>query len=100
VAHRDDVPSPRGKLGIDRFFVELGISRDPPAILKNYAPGNANNNSGHVRHILQPHHAGLRYGGSCPRLMFFKTLAPIPKDGVVADCGVVCALLLAGVGLL
>jgi hypothetical protein len=31
-------------------------------------------------------------------MMFPKTLGTSPNDGVVADCGVVCALLLACAG--
>jgi len=42
------------------IIVQLGISQDPPANLKNTAAGTANNNSGRVRHISEPRRAGLR----------------------------------------
>jgi len=49
------------------IIVQLGISQDPPAILENSAAGKANNNSGRVRHIPEPHRARFGYGGFCPR---------------------------------
>jgi hypothetical protein len=48
------------------IIVQFGISQDPPAILKNGAAANANNNSGRGRQISEPRRAGLRYAGSCP----------------------------------
>ena len=45
---------------IERVVVHFGVIQHPPAILKNTAAGNANNNRGRVRHTPQRHSADLR----------------------------------------
>lgn len=57
--------SKSGLIG-EGIIVQLGISQDPPAILKNSAAGKANNENGRVRHIPEPHRTMFGYDGFSP----------------------------------
>ena len=65
------------------IIVQLGISQDPPANLKNTAEGTANNNSGRVGISRNPAVPGcdkvVLAQGDVP-----KALGTSPNDGVVA----------------